>query len=188
MAFDPAPQPSRLILGQDFALRPANEGDRGFIVDSWAKSYSSPASDFAIAPGDADMYFRAQRSAIELCLGSSEVLVACDPDPEYAASVALGWCCFRRPSTLHYLYVKEDFRPSGIGREGRRGGIGRALFDAAFGTDSEARIYATHVHTLSFTTKLLVRKTRKGADYRHPVPAWFAFGRRVCFWPMGVLA
>lgn len=181
----------RLICGVDFELRPANDSDRAFITDSWTKSYSSPASDFAIAPGDADLYFRVQRAAVAMCLASSEVLMACDPDPEYAASVALGWICFRKPSTLHYLYVKEDFRAGGAGREGRSGGIGRAMMDAAFGpvTGDRDRVFATHVHTVNFTTKLLVRKKRGGAtDYQHPVPAWFAFGRRVQYWPLGVLA
>lgn len=167
----------RMVRGRDFEIRPGEERDAAFIRDSWRRSYSDPPSDFAIAP-DLDTFFRCQKAAIEMALAGGEVLVACDPDPEHAKRVALGWICFKRPNVLHYVYVKEGWK--GVG-------LGRALFDAAF-PSSEERIFASHVHTVTATTKLVVRHTKKGPDHKHPVPSWWMFGRRIQFNPFLVLS
>jgi GNAT superfamily N-acetyltransferase len=176
------PAPTRnpdAVEGRDYRLRPLASGDGphsdvALVRNSWRRSYSEPWSDFATSP-DLDTYIRAQVKAMDLALASSETLIACGVEHE---DDILGWICFRRPNVLHYAFTKEAYR---------RHGLGRALFVAAFGADCK-RVYATHVHTLTLPTRLIVRRDRNGeADYQHPVPAWHMFGARVNYQPWLVL-
>ena len=159
-----------LVEGEHYRTRPGKAEDTALICDAWRRSYSGPWSDFAGSP-DLETYKRTQAMAIDLALASSEVLVACDPTDE---DVVIGWICFRRPNVLHYVHVKHDFRGNGLGR---------ALFEAAFGA-GVARVYATHVHTVTYRTTLTTRRSSDGSiDRERPVPVWRAFGARVHFSP-----
>ncbi|MCA1824430.1 MAG: GNAT family N-acetyltransferase, partial [Frankia sp.] len=61
--------------------------------------------------GGLQEYIATQAQVIATCLATSDVLVAC---PAERPEQILGWCCFRRPSTVHYVYVKPYYRRNGI--------------------------------------------------------------------------
>jgi GNAT superfamily N-acetyltransferase len=90
------------------SLRPSEPGDRGFILDSWIRSYRD--SPWARMMGHA--YTDGHDALIKRILGRSAVLVACyDADPE----TILGWACTER-DVVHYVYVKHKLRRRGIAR------------------------------------------------------------------------
>lgn len=92
-------------------LRPGEAVDHDFVGDSWRRSFDG--SETALCPGGLLEYIHTQRQVIEQALSTSSVLVAY---PEGTPSQILGWCCYRRPLLIHYVYVKAPFRKQGIGR------------------------------------------------------------------------
>jgi ribosomal protein S18 acetylase RimI-like enzyme len=117
----PAPAPDLAWM-----LRPMEPGDRAFVESSWRRNY-----DYAPCPGGVDEYIATQSQMIASCLATSDVLVA---HPQERHEQILGWACFRRPSTVHYVYVKPYYR---------RAGIGRALLEHAVDGVPKA-VYITH--------------------------------------------
>ncbi len=89
-------------------LRQMEPGDRAFVESSWRRNY-----DYAPCPGGVEEYIATQSQVIATCLATSDVLVAC---PAERPEQILGWCCYRRPTVVHYVYVKPYYRRHGIGR------------------------------------------------------------------------
>lgn len=106
-----------------WALRPGEPGDLEYIASSWRRNYID------------DRKTQEQRwwqaAVVALCLVNSEVLVA---HPVERREQILGWCCFRRPNVLHYVFTKPYYR---------RHGIGWALVEEAMLSTFGAH-YATH--------------------------------------------
>ncbi len=112
----------------EHTIRPAHLGDRGFIIDSWLTGYHESPQGKLIPDA---MYWSAfgQKGLVEALVDLSPPTVACLPErPEFI----YGWACAGQ-RTLHYLYVRADFR---------RQGIGAALYQAV---GSPQRV--THVTT-----------------------------------------
>ncbi len=108
-------------------LRPMEPGDRAFVESSWRRNY-----DYAPCPGGVEEYIATQSQVIATCLATSDVLVAC---PAERPEQILGWCCYRRPAVVHYVYVKPYYR---------RVGIGRVLLEYAMRGPLPATVYTTH--------------------------------------------
>lgn len=95
-----------------FRIRAADEGDRGFVVATLAKSfYDSPT----VRGMDRADYAAVMKHQAETILDEHDVWVACAEDEP---SVLLGWCAFdaRDPGMLLYVYVRRDFRGNGIAK------------------------------------------------------------------------
>jgi hypothetical protein len=85
----------------------AEEGDAGFIFDSWLKSYAS--SRMAIALGA--KYWDVGGAWVRAMVARSTVLVACDDEDP---NVLLGWVACEPPERVHYVYVKHAARRLGV--------------------------------------------------------------------------
>lgn len=89
------------------ALRPARETDVDFIMDVWLKHYRDHAKKVRNTE-----YYDGHREAIRRLFArdKTQLIVACNRE---STDVVLGWLCFD-DSTVHYAYVKYDFRRSGV--------------------------------------------------------------------------
>jgi hypothetical protein len=95
-------------------VRPALEADAAFIFNSWLKSFRD--SSFA-APVSNETYFTEQHKLIERLLKRCKVFIACEPQDH---TNIYGWVCFEEHEgvfTLHYAYIKHNFRMLGIAKE-----------------------------------------------------------------------
>lgn len=95
-------------------LRPPNEGDVGFIFNSWLKSYR----DAPFVSGIPNtIYYREMHLAIEKVLARANVVIACDPgEPELIFGWGVGEGAKDGTLLLHYLYVKHALRKFGIAK------------------------------------------------------------------------
>lgn len=141
-------------------IRPADEGDLEFVVNSWLESYRW--NDHVKEVRDAD-YYRGQKALIVRLLQDNLVLVAC---LETAPRVAIGWSCTggtvtysikpragvalvdSTPPIIHFIYVKKDFRGYGIAKR-------------MLGNLDVPEIHATHI------TKTFRRWMRTHSCYRY---------------------
>lgn len=101
-----------------FVVREAVESDHACVYATWLNSLKHN-SQFAARISNG-IYFAQQHAVIERLLKRSRTLVATiEEDP----SVILGWCCYEPasdelgiviPAVIHYVYVKPNFRRSGV--------------------------------------------------------------------------
>jgi len=118
-------------------LRPACDADRGFILNSWVRSYAKravagiPQSRIGPPRTDPDVYMDGQNRVSEVILGRSTATVACSCDDD---DQIFGYIVYELPDTLHYIYVKVPFRRLGIGR----------LLVSSSGLGESKRVYSTH--------------------------------------------
>lgn len=105
------------------AIRTAIPGDRVFLIDSWLTSYRTSHTAGLVPVAD---FHRVHWPVVESLLSRPDlrVLVAYETEAERGVADLYGFLAFEpgpRPLVL-YVYVKEA---------ARRGGVARALFDAA---------------------------------------------------------
>lgn len=91
-------------------IRPAEETDVGFIINSWLKNQRDVGDHYHMVNG---IYFKQYRDRVLGLLASGKTAVACDPED---GGTILGYIT-RGERCIHMLYVKHDFRRLGIGRE-----------------------------------------------------------------------
>lgn len=92
--------------------RDMTESDRGWVFDSWMKSYLGSAEMTRI---DRDVYWAMYRPIVERLLGRSTVRIAYDA--ELGPDTILGWRCMAADEpVLHYVHVRGRFRRNGIAR------------------------------------------------------------------------
>lgn len=122
-------------------IREARDTDLDFCFKSWIDNYLATTPNTGM---EHRFYFIRQRQLIQRILDRSTVLCACDPDAE---DVVWGYVVFEPrmpPAICHWLYVKGAFRSwfwvkrpgqsrGAYVRQKGKGGIGRALVEAAFG-------------------------------------------------------
>jgi GNAT superfamily N-acetyltransferase len=140
-------------------LRTAQDGDQGFVMTSWLESYHQ-GSRVARATRWAD-YREPMRRIVRRLLRRSVCLVACDPEePSHLLGFAVGERD-RRRLILHYLYVRQTRRRSGLATM-LVGELARRL-----GTEGITYTHETHV----------VRDLVRGRDARwNP---WIVWGEEV---------
>lgn len=107
-----------------YTLRPANEGDLGFIVHSWTESWHKNSPEMR------QVRFGVFRNAMRRrAVGFATrcvTLVACDPDDH---SHVLGWACVEMRGgigVVHYVYVREMRRERGLASTLVRSALERA--------------------------------------------------------------
>lgn len=91
--------------------RASSPSDEAFISLHWLKSLRADNDFFRLIPRE--LYYKKYREIIQLLLSRSEAKIAClkeDPDVILGFSVTKG-------DQVHWLYVKEDWRTIGIGRD-----------------------------------------------------------------------
>lgn len=123
----------KLEVGKEIGIRLWTPDDYPFVFSSWMHQIRRvpPFRDF-----DNDEFGNHRSRIVEPIAYGLGVLVAHDLQ---RPNVLLGFICYKRPDTLHFVYVKDG---SGF----RRMGIGTALMRRAFG-DALGRttLYATHM-------------------------------------------
>lgn len=91
-------------------VRAAKAEDMAFIVNAWVWSFYEGSPNLRAADRD---HFRTEMTkTIRRVCDGSEVRVACDPSDE---NTLVGFAAFTH-GTLHYVYVKKDFRRMGVAR------------------------------------------------------------------------
>jgi len=110
----------------DMAIRRILPADLNFILNSWKKSYRQARPEW-----ESWFYFQEMERRINTVLKRNpRVRLAVDPrDPNYI----YGWVVAEAPF-LHYIYVKESYRPAGV--------VMRLFAESGLAACSE--IYATH--------------------------------------------
>lgn len=130
-------------------LRKAEEGDIGFIFNSWLKSYRG--SMFAKTMTNTT-YYTEHHKVVEKILKHHPTVIACneeDPTQVYGyinAGYVDGIFC------LNYIYIKHTYRNLGIGK---------ALLNAYEHDPSQASVYTHH-------TKMAERLAAKYNMVHHP--------------------
>lgn len=90
-------------------VRPATISDLRFVAASW---YADYWSRWGKKHCERDKFHKGQGARIDRLLGRSHVLVAYLPE---VPDEVLGWLCLDIPTpTVHYCYVKGEYRRMGI--------------------------------------------------------------------------
>lgn len=97
------------VAAPGVTLREATRADWPLILNSWLRSYADSAHARSMRR---DVYDAGQHAVAMALLTRHGARCAVLDD---ASSVILGWACVSA-GTLHYVYVKHDFRHAGIGR------------------------------------------------------------------------
>lgn len=113
------------MTGPKRLIRPWRDDDIPFIKNSWRMSFldyrhddNHPGHGF-ISPNPTVLWatkrhFHANMDKrIRRLFHRGTFLVACDPADE---SEIMGWVCYQ-PGVIHYIYVKEAYRRTGLGKE-----------------------------------------------------------------------
>jgi hypothetical protein len=147
------------------ALRTGCEADRPFIESTWRRNYER-VGRWTSCPGGVQEYIATQAQVITTCLATSEVLVAC---PAERPEQILGWCCFRRPATVHYVFVKPYYRESGLALRMLTEALGELPQEPLPSGQPVRKVYSTHV------------TRRGGAETEGAAELLYAAGRRGYF-------
>lgn len=96
-------------MSESIVVRPARESDYAFILDAWRRSFEGAPA----VQGAKDDHYRAEMGAvIARLVRASTVRVACDAEDD---DTILGFVVVDEPgATLHYAYVRREFRQLGI--------------------------------------------------------------------------
>ena len=101
--------------GLPIVIRPAEPDDHGLIFGSWCASYER-YSKFARyvhqyeGQNPTHVIDRIAKRIVDR--GARVDVAAWEEDPMFI----VGWCCSEGP-TLHYVWVRKDFRAKGIARQ-----------------------------------------------------------------------
>lgn len=151
-------------------IRPAVEADLPFILSSWVQSYCDRDNGALEVKRVRDSVLKAgHRLLVARLLAADDTvtLVACKDDAE---NVIVGWsCCTHvyatsddvnpaptKTSTLHYVYIKSDFRGNGIARE---------LCHEVFEGDVYVRSTLTFTHYTRAIDTWRAKWENKGVDF-----------------------
>lgn len=101
-------------------LRERRESDDAMIIDSWLRSglqYPIYTAECGRPPirlrPPPSLLLSQNRTILKKLLPQVSILVLADPADE---DHIIGWICFERPSCLHFIFVKYNFRRLGFGR------------------------------------------------------------------------
>lgn len=113
--------------------RAPEQGDINFILNSWMLSYR-PWRQNISNPN----YYDGQQAVIAALAETSRIIICCDAAPDMGSFV-LGYVCGHMDVpkdllTVHYIYVKNGYRFSGLGRD----------LLAQMGRQASTKILATH--------------------------------------------
>jgi len=99
----------------DIPIRPARRGDKNYIIKSWVRSMRGQFPYSKMSSGAIRKYAK----RVEALIATTITLVACDPED---GDVVYGFVCGEsgrylgvESPTLHYVWVRKQFRQNGIG-------------------------------------------------------------------------
>lgn len=102
-----------------WAIRKPRSQDLDFIYATWLNSYFGDSCYYHSVRKS--VYKREYAKIIDRLLSISSILIACKPDDEI---VIYGYLVFE-PRTIHYCYIKEAFRFSGMAKALIATGVGK---------------------------------------------------------------
>lgn len=143
--------PHRVSIG----IRPVDlsrEGEAAFILRSWLRSYKN-CSEFArrILP---DLFFQEHQPLVKRILERSQTLIAHAPEDPETIFGFLTCEPTRTPPTLHFAFVKKEFRNFGIFSQlFAASGLSPSEFQFSHLTYAGTSLYETQVYKTS--TKVL---------------------------------
>ena len=90
----------------------ANSSEVGFVYKSWLGSYKNHAD---VTPYS--VYRQTYQAYLDRIIKRDECLVVLAVHPEHSDQI-FGFICVEKNSpTVHYVYVKEDYRRTGVGSD-----------------------------------------------------------------------
>ena len=89
-------------------LRPMVSGDTDFIVKSWSRCFTDQQ------PGNKPWLIKACSALIRELLKKSQVHILCLEEDE---DMIIGYIVGEAPNTLHFIYLKFDYRRLGFGKQ-----------------------------------------------------------------------
>lgn len=98
------------------AYRGMDEGDRKFVIDSWAKSFRESEHAGLIQMSDWFPIMIVQIGKV-LTRPEVETIIAYDPTDTDRVADIYGWLCcepLRIPPLVYYMFVKSPYRRRGI--------------------------------------------------------------------------
>lgn len=91
-------------------IRPMVDSDRGYVIDTWLKSYRG--SPMALQLPDWAYWSQfGHVGLVESLLARDDTIVSCLRENE---GFIFGWAC-SSSTQLHYLFVRQEFRRQGHG-------------------------------------------------------------------------
>ena len=102
-----------LVAAPSFLIREDVPNDWAYIQESWLNSYRSSAR----AQDTGDVYMRQHKALIRRILDTQDVVVRVAHVPEHVDAI-LGFlvATATRPHVLHYVFVRQGARRTGIAR------------------------------------------------------------------------
>ena len=98
-------------MSQEFTTREAQPADRPYIASTWRNSFV--LHGVLIDDMRRPLAYDGARVMIENLISrpTTSVLIACLPD---APTVLVGWAAVEAETTIHYIYVRAEFRHHGV--------------------------------------------------------------------------
>lgn len=128
----------------NLSFRPAHDADRTFIVSNWSSCFKKSHSAGIIHTDDWASVMHAQLERVLDRPGSRALIAFEKSEPDFFYGFIAGDTSEETP-VVHYVYVKEAYR---------RSGIARGLFDA-FGVDpSQYFVYVCRPVMVHLTSKV----------------------------------
>jgi GNAT superfamily N-acetyltransferase len=100
----------RLVVGEDYRLRPGKASDHSIVLDSWIKSHRRNCYPDRL---DQFSYHKGQEWLVKALLERCALYVACDPRDE---DLIFGWTV-TSANCVHYAWVRHRWRRRGIAAE-----------------------------------------------------------------------
>lgn len=105
--------PRFISMEEQVVIRPLEEGDKNFVRSTWLKSFYKSGAKIC-ENVDPQIYYSSYSKIVEKLLKSSSILVAGSAG---SPDVIIGYCVFKRPNIVHYIYVKYVFKGFGIAKK-----------------------------------------------------------------------
>jgi hypothetical protein len=96
------------VSGPPVKIRAAEAGDWDFMRKAWRATFLIGGP--AVQGADKQLYFDEMTKVFAAILPTAQATIACDPEDD---ANQLGFACYTS-TTLHFVYVLQDFRRNGI--------------------------------------------------------------------------
>jgi GNAT superfamily N-acetyltransferase len=101
---------SDLVSLMDLRIRPATEGDMGYVIDSWGRSLRAEYPEVRTRD-----FVGVLREGIKRRINKEEGEVSI-AYPGEDPSLIIGWSVLRVDGLIHFIYVREPYRRAGVAR------------------------------------------------------------------------
>lgn len=94
-------------------LRPPNDTDGSFIIDSWVRE---ARDHYPYSNMDKSLFYKEYKEIVKTLISKSLILIACNPEE---TDQIYGYLSFEKVADIpiiHFIYVKLTFRENGIAK------------------------------------------------------------------------